>query len=180
MSTPRPDHPAGAYVSEPFPSSERRRELIEEIEQFPKKLQALVADLSEAQLDTPYKLWTVRQIVHHLADSHLNAYDRTKLALTEENPTIKPYDESRWSRLPDALHGDPESSLIILDGLHARWVMTFRALTDAEFDRTFFHPELARAVRVAELIGMYAWHGRHHGAMIEWLRADGGWGRAAW
>ena len=170
MQNPRPDQPAGPYVAEPNPSSERRAELIGEIEMFPKRLRQLVAGLSAAQLDTTYRNWTVRQIVHHLADSHINAYVRTRLALTEDTPTIKPYDESRWSELADAKRIDVEHSLAILDGLHARWAMTFRSMRDEDFDRSYFHPEMNRAVRLAEMLGLYAWHGRHHSEMIAWLR----------
>jgi hypothetical protein len=130
--------------------------------------------LSPAQLDTPYKKWTVHQIVHHLADSHINAYVRTRLALTEDNPTIKLYDESRWSELPDSIGINPEHSLAILDGLHTRWAMTFRSMRDDEFDRTCFHPGMNRAVRLAEVLGLYVWHGRHHSEMIAWLRENGG------
>lgn len=181
MSKSRPDQPAGPYVAEPNPSAQRREELITEIERSPKHMRQLVAGLSEAQLNTPYKQWTIRQIVHHLADSHLNAYVRTRLALTEDNPTIKPYDESRWSELPDSRTIDPEHSLAILEGLHARWAATFRSMQVNEFDRTYFHPELARPIRLAEVLGLYVWHGRHHSEMIAWLRqADPLWPSTAY
>jgi len=167
-----PDNPAGPYTPDPNPSAARRAELIAEIEQFPAKLRGLVAGLTPTQLDTKYKNWTVRQIVHHLADSHTNGYVRTKLTLTEDRPTIKPYDETRWSALPDATGLDPEVSLRLLDSLHARWAAVWRAMGDADFAREYVHPEFGKAFRLAEVLGLYAWHGRHHAAMIAWLRAN--------
>jgi hypothetical protein len=170
-----PDNPAGAYIADPNPSVERRAELIGEVERLPSHLRGLVAGLTAVQLDTKYKNWTVRQIVHHLADSHLNAYVRMKLALTEDQPTIKPYNETKWSQLPDAVGMEAEVSLRLLDGLHARWTAAWRAMTSADFERGYFHPEYGRTIRLAEALGMYAWHCRHHGEMIAWLRKQHGW-----
>jgi hypothetical protein len=170
-----PDNPGGAYVAESNPSDNRRKELITEIEQLPAKLWQLVAGLRPDQLDTKYKNWTVRQIVHHLADSHVNAYVRTKLALTEDRPTIKPYDETKWSQLPDAVGLDVEVSLRLLEALHSRWSAALRAMTAGDFEREYFHPELGKAVRLAEVIGLYVWHGRHHSEMIRWLRNTHQW-----
>jgi hypothetical protein len=165
-----PDNPAGPYVAEPSLSPARRAELIGEIEQFPARLRSLVAGLTATQLDTKYKNWTVRQIVHHLADSHANGYVRTKLTLTEEKPTIKPYDETKWSELPDAKGLDPEVSLRMLEAVHTRWAAVLRAMADPDFERVYVHPEYGKTFRLAEVLGLYAWHGRHHGGMIAWLR----------
>ena len=163
-----PANPAGAYTADPSPA--RRVEFIAEIEQFPAKVRGLVAGLTPGQLDTKYKNWTVRQIVHHLADSHANGYIRTKLTLTEDRPTIKPYDETRWSALPDATELDVDVSLRMLEGVHARWATVWRAMGEAEFEREYVHPEYGKTFQLAEVLGLYAWHGRHHGAMIAWLR----------
>jgi hypothetical protein len=163
-----PDNPAGAYVPEPNPSPARRAELIAEIERLPAELRRYSAALSPKQLDTRYKNWTARQIIHHLADSHANGYVRTKLTLTEDRPTIKPYDETKWSALSDATSVGVEVSLRILEGVHARWAAVWRAMND-EFGREYVHPEYGRTFRLAEVLGLYAWHGRHHGAMVEWI-----------
>jgi uncharacterized damage-inducible protein DinB len=171
-----PDFPAGIYQPEPNPSPARRAELIAEIERLPAKARAAVAGLTPAQLDTRYRNWTVRQIAHHLADSHVNAYVRFRLALTEEAPTIKPYDEGKWSDLPDARTADLEASLKLLEGVHARWVELLRAMTDADFGRTYLHPEYRKTYSLAEVLGLYAHHGRHHTGQIEWLRQQHGWG----
>ena len=165
-----PDFPAGAYVAEPQPTPARRAELIAEIEQLPVRLRSLVEGQSAAQLDRRYKNWTVRQIAHHLADSHLNAFVRFRLALTEDRPTIKPYDETRWAELPDAKTADVMLSVALLEALHARWVLLLRALSDADFERSYRHPEYQKEFRLAEALGLYAHHGRHHTAQIAWLR----------
>lgn len=164
-----PKSPAGESAVEANPTPARRAELIAEIEALPAKLRAAVAGLTAEQLDTKYVNWTARQIAHHLADSHLNAFARFKLALTEDNPTIKPYDQGKWADLPDAA-GDVEPSLRLLEGLHARWVRLLRAMTDADFARTFVHPEYRKTYTLGESLGVYAYHGRHHTAQIEWLR----------
>ncbi len=171
-----PDNPAGEYHSEPNPPPARRAELIAEIERLPARTRAAVAGLTPAQLDTKYKNWTVRQIVHHLADSHVNAYVRFRLTLTEDTPTIKPYREGEWSELADAKAEDVDVSLRLLESLHARWVRLLRAMTDAEFERAYHHPEYQKTFRLAEALGLYAWHCRHHPAQIEWLRQQNGWG----
>jgi len=139
-----------------------RNALIDEIAATPGKVRAAVAGLSDAQLDTPYRPggWTARQVVHHMADSHMNSYIRTKLALTESEPTIKPYDQDRWAVLPDSTL-PVEVSLNILDGLHHRWVVLLRSLSEEDFARTFVHPELGPMV-LDKNIALYAWHGRHH------------------
>jgi hypothetical protein len=172
-----PQYPAGPDVPVECPAPERRSELIAEIEQAPARLRQAVAGLSDAQLDTRYKNWTIRQIVHHLADSHVNAYVRFKLALTEAVPTIKPYEEGRWVDLDDERLGDVAVPLALLDGLHAGWVRLLRSMTDGQFARTYFHPEAGVTVALSAALGSYAWHGRHHTAQILWLRQGRGWGR---
>jgi hypothetical protein len=133
-----------------------------------------VGELTSPQLDTLYKNWTIRQIAHHLADSHINAFTRFKLALTEDVPTIKPYNETLWSELADAKSGPVEPSLAILDGIHARWSGLIDQLSSADFKREFHHPELGRQVSLAEALAMYAWHCEHHLAQIDWLREQRG------
>lgn len=148
-----------------------------EIAAAPDQLRAAVAGLSPAQLDTPYRPngWTVRQVVHHLPDSHLNAYTRIKLALTEEEPTIKPYEEARWAELPDARTGPVELSLALLEFLHQRWLLLLRNLAAADFARQFRHPEHGRMFALDEALALYAWHGEHHVAHITSLRRRMGW-----
>jgi len=130
-----------------------------------------VAGLSEPQLDTPYRPggWTVRQVVHHVPDSHINSYVRFRLALTENEPTVKPYDESRWAELADSRTAHIETSLALLESLHERWVLLLRSLSPADFRRQFRHPELG-AVSLEKNLALYAWHGRHHVAHITSLR----------
>ena len=167
-----PDKPSGPYVADPSPA--RRAEWIAEIEAFPAKLRQLVADLSPGQLDAKYKNWTARQIVHHLADSHMNGYIRTKLALTEDRPTIKPYEENSWAQLPDARGGPIDVSLTILESLHKRWVMVLRGMRDADFAREITHPE-SGVQTLDRVLALYAWHGRHHIAHVTSLREQRGW-----
>ena len=171
-------YPIGQFRFEGGGDPRRREERIGEIASAPAHLRAAVAGLSPSQLDTPYrdKGWTVRQVVHHLPDSHLNAYTRMKLALTEDEPTIKPYEEARWAELPDARTGPVEISLGLLESLHHRWVLLLRQLRPADFGRRFRHPELGRSLELDELIALYAWHGRHHVAHITNLRHRMGWG----
>jgi hypothetical protein len=149
---------------------------IDDIEALPAKLRAAVAGLDDAQLDTLYRPggWTVRQVVHHVGDSHLNALARFKLALTEDTPTIKPYDEAQWAELAD--HAIPvEHGLALVDALHARWVPLLRSLDREALARTYVHPEKARTLALDWTVGMYAWHGRHHVAHITALREREGW-----
>ena len=160
---------AGPYEAEPHLTGERRGELIEEIEGLPGRVRELVAGLSTAQLDTKNKNWTIRQIVHHLADSHMHGLIRFRLALTEERPTIKPYDRSRWAELPDAKSAAVMLSVDLLEALHARWVTLLRAMAEADFERTYFHPEYQQEFRLAEVLGLYAYHCRHHLGQIAWL-----------
>jgi hypothetical protein len=173
-----PDFPAGRYIPEPRLDASRRAVLIAEIAEAPSCLRAAVAGLNDAQLDTRYKNWTVRQIVHHLADSHVNAFVRFKLALTEDVPTIKPYDEARWVELDDERRGDIGIPLAFLDSLHACWVSTLRSMSDVQYDRAYFHPESGEKVALSTVLGSYAWHGKHHTAQIVWLRQSRGWDSA--
>jgi hypothetical protein len=155
----------------------RRAACVTRIAAAPAALRAAVAGLSDAQLDTPYRPggWTVRQVVHHVPDSHLNAYVRIRLALTEDTPTIKPYEEARWAELPDARSLPVEASLTLLEALHARWVTLLGGLGAADGARRLRHPEHGRLMTVDELIAMYAWHGEHHVAHVTSLRARNGW-----
>ena len=172
-----PRYPIGRYVFELGVTDQERPRWIEEIAAAPEQLRAAVANLSAAQLDTPYRQggWKVRQVVHHLPDSHLNAYVRFKLALTEEAPTIKPYEEARWAELPDGRAGPIALSLDLLAALHERWVLMLRQMQPVDFGRVFFHPEHRRTMSLDEILGMYAWHGRHHIAQITSLRDRMGW-----
>ena len=148
-----------------------------QIADAPASLRAAVEGLSAEQLDTPYRPggWTVRQLVHHLPDSHMNAYVRLKLALTEDEPLIKPYEEARWAELEDSRSTPPEVSLTLLETLHDRWVRLLRSLRPEDFARTLRHPEMG-TMRLDSLTGLYAWHGRHHVAHITGLRERMGWG----
>jgi uncharacterized damage-inducible protein DinB len=151
--------------------------LIAEIAAAPGALRSAVAGLSRDQLETRYRAggWTVKQLVHHVPDSHMNAYSRFKLALTEDQPTIKPYDEAKWAELADSQRVPIEVSLNLLDALHQRWVPLMRAMDAADFNRTFMHPEHNRVMTLSQLLGLYAWHGRHHVAHITSLRKREGW-----
>jgi hypothetical protein len=165
-----PDFPAGPYVPEPNPTPARRAELIAEIERLPARIQELVAGLSAAQLDTRYKNWTIRQIVHHLADSHMQAFVRFRLTLTEDRPTIKPYDQTRWAELLDTRTADVSLSVTLLAALHTRWVILLRSMTDVDFERLYYQPKHKREFSLAETLGIYAHHCRHHHAQIAWLQ----------
>lgn len=165
-----PKNPAGESSQETQLTVERRAELIAVIARAPGHLKAAVLDLSDTQLDTKYVNWTIRQIVHHLADSHIHSYARFKWALTEEHPTIKPYDETQCAALPDSLRGDISQPLALLDALHARWLQLMRTMSDNQFRRTYYHPESKNTVTLDAALSSYAWHCRHHTAQIVWLR----------
>jgi hypothetical protein len=174
---PMPDlrYPVGRYTLVKELTPEQRAACIVEITDAPGRLRRAVAGLDERQLDTPYRPegWTVRQVVHHVPDSHLNAYVRFKLALTEDRPTIKPYDEGRWAATPET-RAPVEVSLALLAALHERWVLLLRGLGPAEFGRSLNHPE-SGILTLDGLLAMYAWHGRHHTAHITGLRERMGW-----
>lgn len=167
-------YPVGTFDRSAPLTPATRGPAIAEIAQLPARMRDAVAGLSEAQIDTPYRPggWTVRQ-VHHVADSHLNAYIRLKLALTEDAPTIKPYDQDKWAELPD-MRLAVDLSLAILDGIHTRWVTLLRSFEPGQFSRTFNHPELG-IVTIDGHLQMYAWHSRHHVAHITSLRQRKGW-----
>jgi hypothetical protein len=169
-------YPIGRFAAPETFTAPLRRQFLDEIAAVPVATRAAVAGLSADQLQTPYREggWTAAQVVHHLADSHLNAYVRFKLARTESNPTIKPYDERRWAEEPDAATSDIGISLVLIDALHARWIASMQAYTDADWRLPFTHPE--RGVRTLDwMLAMYAWHGRHHVAHVTSLRARMGW-----
>ena len=172
-----PSYPVGEFqpVVGPVTNALRLR-WIAELAAAPEEMRAALAGLSEQQLDTPYRPegWTVRQVVHHVPDSHMHSYIRFRWALTEDRPTIKPYDEVLWAQLPDVRSAPVEDSLLLLDGLHRRWTALLRELTPAEWDRTFFHPERG-VVSLESNLALYAWHGRHHVAHITSLRERMGW-----
>lgn len=169
-------YPIGPFALPADPTKADRDGYIAVLEAAPDKLRAAVSGLSETQLDTPYRDggWTVRQVVHHLPDSHLNSYVRFKWALTENKPTIKTYFEDRWAELPDVRETPVTVSLDLLTALHRRWTALLHALTEADFARTFVHPENG-AQTLAESLAYYAWHGEHHTAQITRLREQKGW-----
>ncbi len=169
-------YPIGKFHFEGPPSEAQRASLINEIEQAPAALRAAVKGLTPEQIDTPYREggWTVRQVTHHLPDSHMNAYVRFKLALTEDEPTIKPYAEDRWAQLTDTQSTPVEVSLALLESLHSRWVNLLRSLGPEDWKRTFRHPELG-PVSLEKNLALYSWHGRHHVAHVTELRKRMGW-----
>jgi uncharacterized damage-inducible protein DinB len=170
-----PHNPAGAFVPEDGYGPHRRVELVAVLAAAPAALRELVHDLPDERLEVRYRNWTIRQIVHHLADSHVNSYVRFKWALTEDRPTIKAYDESRWAALEDSRTGDIRAPLALLDGLHAQWVPLLRSMTEEQFARSFVHPETGQTVTLNAALAYYAWHCRHHTAQIRWLREQRGW-----
>src|ERR1051325_6229925 len=164
-------YPIGQFNRAGENTPEQRSKLIDDIAAVPQRMRSAVAGLTDAQLDTPYRDggWTVRQVVHHVPDSHMNSYIRFKLALAEHQPTIKPYDESIWAEFIDAKIAPIEPSLNLLEGLHHRWVFLLRSLSDADVKRKFHHPEIG-TVTIDQYIALYAWHGKHHVAHITSLR----------
>jgi uncharacterized damage-inducible protein DinB len=176
MNDPR--YPIGKWPKDPF-TPEHKTEWIQDVAAAPARLRAAVEGLSAQQLDTPYREggWTVRQVVHHVPESHMNAYIRFKLALTEDVPTIKPYAEDLWAKLEDVPKTPIEVSLALLDNLHARWVILLKSLSDQDFARKFRHPEIGELTLGLNL-GLYAWHGKHHVAHITTLRDRMGWTKA--
>jgi hypothetical protein len=169
-------YPVGPFTPVLPGTPELRRTSIDDIAALPAQMRAAVAGLNEAQLDTPYRDggWTVRQVVHHVADSHMNGFLRIKLALTERHPTIKPYDQDAWAALADT-RLPIDVSLGLLDSLHRRWVAIYEALDADQYARTFVHPELIEVQTLDRHVQNYAWHGRHHVAHIAGLRRRRGW-----
>lgn len=170
-------YPIGKFSVQGEITPSRREGWIVEIAETPAQLRSAIHGLTDQQFDTAYRPegWTVRQVVHHLPDSHLNAYIRFKLALTEENPTIKPYEEARWAELPDTSGTQVGVSLMLLEALHRRWVILLRSMAEEQWVRTFFHPEQQKSLRLDRILAMYAWHGKHHVAHINGLRERMGW-----
>jgi uncharacterized damage-inducible protein DinB len=169
-------YPIGKYEMPAQVNGVLRSGAILEIAALPGRVRVATMDLSDAQIEMPYREggWTVRQVVHHLADSHMNAYVRWRLALTEDEPTIKPYEESAWAKLEDAAHAPVEVSLRLLEALHERWVRLLRSVREEQFARTFRHPE--HGVRTLDwMLFLYAWHGKHHTAHILELRKAKRW-----
>jgi uncharacterized damage-inducible protein DinB len=172
-----PRYPIGKFERRDTLTPDERRTFIDQIAAVPQKMREAVRGLDDKKLDTPYREggWTLRQVVHHVPDSHMNAYMRLKHALTEDSPTIKPYDEAQWAKLPDALETPIETSLMLLESLHKRWDTILRSLGDEAFRRTFRHPEHQGTLTLDWLVALYAWHGRHHVAHITSLRERMGW-----
>lgn len=172
-----PRYPVGKFTYPSEVSAALREELIGQIAEAPARLRQAVHGLKDEQFDTPYRAggWTIRQVVHHVPDSHLNAYVRFKLGLTEDNPTIRPYEEARWALLPDTAATQIGVSLVLLEALHRRWADLLRAMREEQWARTVFHPEHQKTFRLDQLLALYAWHGRHHVAHITELRARLGW-----
>lgn len=169
-------YPIGKFDFKGQPSRKTADEWIAQIEMLPGKLREALRGLSEEQLDTPYRPggWTVRQLVYHVGDSHLNSYIRFKWTLTEEKPEIKAYDQDRWAKLPDTKNSRVEDSLAFLEILHKRWVLLLRSLSDEDLAREFIHPE-SGITTLGRTIGLYAWHGNHHLAHITSLRRREKW-----
>jgi hypothetical protein len=163
--------PTGRFQAPASYTGASRVAAITAIAETPANLRRAVQGLSDEQLDTPYRPdgWTVRQLVHHVPDSHMNAYVRTRLALTEDNPTIKPYDEAKWAELHDARSLPVGVSLSMLDAIHQRWVVLLKSMTPVQYSRTLNHPERG-PMTVDELVALYQWHGPHHGAHVTGLR----------
>ena len=169
-------YPIGKYEPQPFSEIQKKRWLIN-IQQLPGLLEDAILNLDEAQLHTPYRDggWTPHQVVHHVADSHMNAYIRFKLGLTEINPTIKPYDEAAWALLSDTKNLPINLSLTLLFALHAKWVEVLSHISKEEWSRTVFHPEQKKEITLWNLLGSYSWHGRHHTMHITNLRERNNW-----
>jgi hypothetical protein len=170
-------YPVGDFQRPENPTPAQAAAWIAEIAALPAELRAAVTGLSEARLDTPYRDggWTVRQVVHHIADSHLNAYCRIRLAVTENEPTIRPYDEKAWAELPDARSGPIDVSVALIDALHTRWAALASTFTTDDLRRIYHHPEHAKPMVIDSTLAMYSWHGKHHVAHITSLRERMGW-----
>jgi uncharacterized damage-inducible protein DinB len=156
-------YPIGKFSARDSYTLEEVASFIKRIEDVPARIETIVQKLSAAQLDTPYREggWTARQVLHHLPDSHLNAYIRIKWALTEDTPTIKAYDEKAWAETPETT-SDPALSLAVLKALHAKWAVLLRGLTARDLEKRFYHPDSKKHVRIDQAIATYAWHGEHH------------------
>jgi len=169
-------YPIGKYVGQPFSDSQLQEWLLD-IRDLPVQLEYAIVNLDEAQLDTPYREggWTVKQLVHHVADSHMNAYIRFKVGLTEDNPTIKPYEEAAWAEMIDSKNIPINVSITLLHALHRRWYEILRHVSAEEWNRTVFHPQHQKEMTLWYLLGLYAWHSKHHVAHVTRLRDRKGW-----
>ena len=170
-------YPIGKFEFHSSASSSEVKEWIKEIEQLPAVLKKSLKGLNEKQLNTPYREggWTVKQVVHHIADSHINAYIRVRLALTENHPTIKPYKEALWAELDDAKNLPVEISISLLESLHLRWTHLLKKLSASDYEKTVYHPESNRDMSIKFLMHLYSWHGNHHCAHITSLRKRNKW-----
>jgi len=169
-------YPIGKYEPQPF-SDKQLKDWLIDISFLPKHLENAILNLDESQLNTPYRPegWTVKQLVHHVADSHMNAYIRFKLGITEANPAIKPYDEAAWALLNDTTNLPVNISLTLLHALHTRWIEVLKGITADDWNRTVYHPEQKKEITLWHLLGMYSWHGRHHTAHVTALRERMNW-----
>ena len=170
-------YPIGKFKETTYTDTASIQSYISDIASFPEKLKKEVSNLSEQQLDTPYRAdgWTVRQVVHHCADSHMNSLIRLKLALTENKPVIKPYFEHLWAELPDSKFMDIEPALVLLNAVHAKWVFLLQSFTDNDLKKVYVHPEQHKEYSLDVVIALYAWHGNHHLAHITSLKSRHGW-----
>lgn len=177
MSTDSMKYPIGKFKAPEQITEAEISSWITIIETLPLKMREAVNGLTSEQMDSPYREggWTIRQVVHHVADSHMNAYIRFKLALTEDNPTIKPYLEEKWAEQVEARHGQIEMSLRILEALHHRWTTVLSNIYSTDWKRTYYHPENKKTTALEEALGLYAWHSRHHVAHITNHRLKMGW-----
>ncbi len=169
-------YPIGKFSAKEGYSTSEFDQFISRIESLPTRLEKEVSNLSVSQLDTPYREggWTVRQVIHHMADSHMNAYIRVKWSLTEETPMIKAYDEKSWAETAET-KADPTISISLLKALHAKWILLLKQLSPADLKKEYIHPETKKHVRLDNLMGLYAWHGDHHLAHITSLKGRNGW-----
>lgn len=170
-------YPLGRYRAPEKVSDPELEGHIDTIRKFPDKLRCTLKTFSDDMLDTQYRSggWTVKQLINHLADSHMQSFCRFKWALTEDNPIIKTYDEAKWAELQDSRNEPIKAALTLLEGLHCRWAHLMKSMTNREFDRTFFHPEMNRNVALREILAFYAWHCDHHFAQISALMKEKGW-----
>lgn len=170
-------YPTGKYQAIDNPTNAQLQAQIQAIADLPAQLRQTVAGMTGAQIQTPYRPegWTVHQLVHHIGDSHLNSIIRFKWTLTEDNPTIKVYDEKRWAETPDVAETPIELNLAFIEILHQKWVKLLKSMSRKDFERTFTHPDTGRVISLAWMVGLYAWHGKHHTAHIQRLKEREGW-----
>jgi len=170
-------YPIGNFKAPETYSMSENRKRIEIIRNLPDAMSKSIGSLNTAQLDTPYRPegWTIRQLVHHVADSHINAFTRFKLGLTETNPTIRPYDQSAWCEMSDAKNLEPAVSMKIIEGIHGRWAHVLENMSDSDFNREIFHPEMNKSLHLGTMLALYSWHSSHHLAHINKLKERMNW-----